>query len=268
MPDIFASITNAPDEMLEVIANVLETRAAIPSQQEMTRDYLSDIPLSDGASVLEVGCGTGPICRVLAEIVNGGNITGIDPSEVFIDKARSLSADEDGITYEVGDGKALRFPDGTFDAVVLHTLLTHVPGPEDYLAEAYRVLKPGGYLGVCDGDFSTATLQTGDGDPLEACTAAFVDNFVNDKWLVRRMTALAQDVGFVVSPLKSYGLVETLSPALTMTWIDRGADALAAQGRISENFAEALKAEGRWRAQQGAFFGYMAYAAFTASKPA
>ena len=67
MPDVFANITSVPDDMLEIVANVLETRAAIPSQQDMVQDYLSEIAFPRNAEVLEVGCGTGPVCRVLAK---------------------------------------------------------------------------------------------------------------------------------------------------------------------------------------------------------
>ena len=267
MTDAFANITSVPEDMLEVIANVLETRAAIPSQQEMLRDYLSEISFPENTVVLEVGCGTGPVCRVVAEWPNVAKVVGVDPSPALLAKALELSNGIAGLEFEEGDGKALRFDDNAFDVVVLHTILTHVPQPEAILAEAYRVLKPGGSLGLCDGDFSTATLQTGSSDPLEACTDAFVENFVNDKWLVRRMSALVQAAGFEVKPIRSYGLIETISPGLTMSWVDRGADALAAEGRIGSELAEALKAEGRRRAEAGSFFGYMAYAALTARKP-
>ena len=40
MPDVFPNITKVPSEMLDVIANVLETRAAIPSQQDMIHQEL------------------------------------------------------------------------------------------------------------------------------------------------------------------------------------------------------------------------------------
>ena len=53
MPDVFANITKASPEMIEVIANVLETRAAIPSQQDMVRSYLSEIQFPTDAKVLE-----------------------------------------------------------------------------------------------------------------------------------------------------------------------------------------------------------------------
>ena len=266
MPDVFANINAVPADMIEVVANVLETRAAIPSQQQMLKDYLLQISFPPQGQVLEVGCGTGPVCRVLSTWPNVTSVVGIDPSPALLAKARNLSTGLDNIAYQEGDGKSLNFDDGTFDVVVLHTLLTHIPEPERVLSEAARVLKSHGSLAICDGDFSTATLQTGPADPLQVCTQAFIENFVHDKWLVRRMSALAQDAGFEVQPIRSYGLVETISPGLTMTWVDRGADALAAQGRIGPDLAEALKAEGRRRAEAGNFFGYMAYAALVARK--
>ncbi len=265
MPDVFSNITAAPEAMLDVIADVLETRAAIPSQQAMLRDYLSEIEFPSGASVLEIGCGTGVICRVLANQENVGNVVGVDPSPVLIAKARELS--DDAIDFEEGDGKSLRFGDASFDVVILHTILTHVPEPEGILAEAYRVLKSGGALGICDGDFSTATLGIGEHDPLESCTQSFLDNFVHDRWLVRRMPVLVKSAGFDVGPLRSYGLVESASPGLTMSWLDRGADTLLAEERIGPDLAAALKAEGRRRADAGSFFGYQAYAAMVARKP-
>ena len=268
MPDVFANITQVPPEMVDVIAKVLETRAAIPSQQEMIRSYLSEIEFPADARVLEVGCGTGPICRALATVPNVKRVVGVDPSDRLLTKAEELSSDFDMISYEQGDGKALQFEDASFDAVILHTILTHVPGPEEILSEAHRVLGRDGWLGVCDGDFATATLRVSSCDPLEACCESFVESFVNDKYLVRRMSSLVQGAGFNVSPLRSYGLIETDSPGLTMSWVDRGADALAQAGSISSELAEAMRAEGRRRAERGDFFGYMAYASLTARKVA
>ena len=80
------------------------------------------------------------------------------------------------------------------------------------------------------------------------------------------MSSLVADAGFNVNPMRSYGLVETLTPGLTLSWLDRGADALAQAGTISADFAEALKAEGKRRAESGEFFGYMAYASLTGKK--
>jgi ubiquinone/menaquinone biosynthesis C-methylase UbiE len=266
MPDVFARITDAPAEMMEIIANVLETRAAIPQQKEMLDTYLNDIEFPSDSRVLEVGCGTGPVCRVLADIPNVAEVVGVDPSPFLLDKARELTVENSLITYQEADGKSLPFEDSRFDVVILHTLLTHVTDPEQVLSEAKRVLRSGGWLGVCDGDFSTATLAIGELDPLEVCVKAFVEGFVHDRWMVRRMSQLVHEAGFDVAPQRSYGLVETLAPGLTMSWVDRGADLMVNRGTISTDLGAALKAEGRRRAEDRQFFGYMAYASLVAKK--
>lgn len=268
MPDVFADISAVPDTMLDVVVNILETRAAIPSQQEMLRNYLSMITFPENALVLEVGCGTGPVCRVLAKWPNVTRVIGVDPSPALLAKARALAEGVGSIEFEEGDGKSLRFAEGTFDVVILHTLLTHVPKPELVLTEAYRVLKPGGQLGLCDGDFASMTLQTGPNDPLQVCVQELLDNFVTDRWFVRRMSSLTRAAGFEVEPIRTYGLIETNSPGLTMTWVVRGADALVADGRIGSELGEALKVEARRRVSNGSFIGYQTYAALTARKPA
>jgi ubiquinone/menaquinone biosynthesis C-methylase UbiE len=260
MPDVFATITEAPPQALEMIAGVLELRASLPQQQEMLRTYLREIRFPEGATVLEVGCGTGAISRVLASWAGVADVVGIDPSPFLIDKARTLAAGVTNLRFETGDGKALEVETASVDVVILHTVLTHVPGPEGLLAEAHRVVRPGGWLGVCDGDFSTASVAIGDADPLQPCVEAFVDGFVHDRWIVRRMSGLAATAGFVVSPLRSYGLVETGNAGLTLSWVERGADALSSRGRIASELAEALKVEARRRVDNDAFFGYMAYA--------
>lgn len=81
------------------------------------------------------------------------------------------------------------------------------------------------------------------------------------------MSRLAAGAGFEVSPLRSYGLVETSKPGLTLTWVERGADALVTRGQIGKELAAALKAEAKRRAEANAFFAYMAYASMIARKP-
>jgi SAM-dependent methyltransferase len=96
----------------------------------------------------------------------------VDPSPLFIAKAGELAAGSGNLSFEERDGRALRFGDGDFDVVVCHTVLCHVPEPERVLAEAFRVLRPGGVLAVCDGDYATITVALGEGDPLQGCIEA------------------------------------------------------------------------------------------------
>ena len=61
--------------------------------------------------------------------------------------------------------------------------------------------------------------------------------------------------------------METSNPSLTLTWIDRGADAQVARGSLGPDAAAALKTEAGRRAAAGTWFGYMTYGTLVARKP-
>jgi hypothetical protein len=69
--------------------------------------------------------------------------------------------------------------------------------------------------------------------------------------------------------VRSHGYVEASETGFMLPgWVDRGADALAASGRIGAEAAAALKAEARRRIARGEYFGYIAYLSLVARKPA
>jgi arsenite methyltransferase len=182
-------------------------------------------------------------------------------------RARHLATDIPKLRFEVADGTALTFGASSFDTVVLHRVLSHVPRPEQVLAEASRVLRRGGGLAIFDGDFATLTVGKGEHDPLESCVAAFVPAHVHDPWIVGRLTTLAAASGFVAGRLHSFGHVQMDDTEYVVSIVDRGAAALVAAGRIGAYLGEALKGEARRRAQAGALFGHIAYACLMARKP-
>jgi ubiquinone/menaquinone biosynthesis C-methylase UbiE len=268
MPDIYATIAEASPEIVEGLANVLETRAASAAQREMLKAYLTKVEFSGQARVLEIGCGTGPVSRALAKWPGVGEVVGLDPSPVFLKKARELSAGHPELTFEEGDGRALPFENATFDVAVFHTVLCHVPGPEQALAEAVRAVKPGGQVAVFDGDYATTTLAVGEFDPLQACADAAIAALVHDRWLVRRLPAMLRAQGLEVTSTGSHGFVETTEEGYMLSIAERGAEALAREGRITPDHAEALKQEARRRIKSGEFFGHIAYSSLAARKPA
>jgi SAM-dependent methyltransferase len=269
MPDVYLKVTEASPALLESLIAALELRAADPQLRAMLHAYLADAALPEGARVLEVGCGTGAVTRALSAWPGVREAIGVDPSPAFVARARELARGLTGVSFEEADGCALPFAKAAFDAVVFHTTLCHVPEPERMLQEAVRVLRPGGRLAAFDGDYATASLAIRADDPLDACADAFRASFVHDPWLARRLPALLRAAGLEPASVRSHGYVEASKPGFMLaSWVDLGAGALVASGRLDAEAAAALKAEARRRAASGEYFGHIAYLSVTARKPA
>ncbi len=266
--DVWSTVASLDAAAQERLAGVLETRGADPRQQAMRRVFLADVPFPLGARVLDIGCGTGVLTRVIAGMPGIGSVIGVDPAPSLLAKARQLSPGLNNITFEEADGRDLSFDNQTFDAAIFDSTLSHVPGPERALAEAHRVLKPGGILGVFDGDYATTTVALGSFDPLQVCVEAMMASSVNDRWVVRRLPGLVRACGFKVIGSRSHGYVEAGEGSYMLTVIDRGVDLLSGRGQIGDETALALKAEARRRVAAGTFFGHIAYGSLVAQKPA
>ncbi|MGE0384955.1 MAG: class I SAM-dependent methyltransferase [Gammaproteobacteria bacterium] len=106
--------------------------------------------LTPGMSLLDCGCGPGSITLGLARQVAPGQVTGVDIGESHLRVARE-EALRQGIAnaeFQVADLLALPFGEACFDAVLMHTVLDHVGDVAGALAQARRVLRPGGVLGI------------------------------------------------------------------------------------------------------------------------
>lgn len=97
-----------------------------------------------GGEVLEVGVGTG---RNLAHYRTAARVVALEPDPGMRARAAN-AAHQAGVPIEVVDGDALSlpFPEGSFDTVVMSLVLCTIPDPARALAEAHRVLRPGGTL--------------------------------------------------------------------------------------------------------------------------
>ena len=106
-------------------------------------DALGDV---SGKQVLDIGCGEGRFCRLLAGM--GAEVTGIDLTAGLVDAARGLS---NGIgNYLVGNAEDLAgLDDETYDLAVSYIVMVDIFDYESSIRAAHRVLKPGGRFIVC-----------------------------------------------------------------------------------------------------------------------
>ena len=152
MPDIWGAIAEADVATQQTLANVLGMLESDAELQASLETFIAEVVYPPDARVLEIGSGTGRLARAVAKRPGVAHVTGIDPSPVLTEKARELAASLDNVDFEVMDGRELSFPDGAFAVVFIVRTLLHIPGPEQVLAEAFRVLIPGGTLAILDGD--------------------------------------------------------------------------------------------------------------------
>jgi SAM-dependent methyltransferase len=104
------------------------------------------------AAALDVGCGEGRFCRMLAE--SGIAAVGVDPTEVLVAEARRRDPQGD---YRIGRAERLDFPEASFDLVVSYLSLIDIPDLGPAIAEMARVLRPGGSLLIANlTSFTTA----------------------------------------------------------------------------------------------------------------
>ena len=108
--------------------------------------------LIPGQRLLDVGCGAGFLSARLAEAVAPGELVGIDiePSQVAMSRETAAQRGLGNARFEVADALELPFGDGSFDVAHLGGVLLHVGDADRALAEARRVLRPGGLVACRD----------------------------------------------------------------------------------------------------------------------
>jgi ubiquinone/menaquinone biosynthesis C-methylase UbiE len=109
--------------------------------------------------VLDIGCGTGFLLRLLAERYPGATaLVGVDPAPTMVEIAEATPHD-DRLGFVVAVAERLPYPDHAFDLVVSTTSFDHWSDQRTGMAECYRVMKPGGRLVLVD-QFSTWLAPT------------------------------------------------------------------------------------------------------------
>ena len=118
-------------------------------------------------TVLDVACGGGIVVCAFARVVR--HATGIDLTPAMIERARSLQRESGlrNVTFEVGDVRALPYPDASFTIVASRFAFHHIPEPAGVLAEMKRVCAPGGKVVVIDTEASPDVAKAAEFNRME-----------------------------------------------------------------------------------------------------
>jgi len=136
------------------VYDLLEPLCLLNKQAEYEQRLLQALDPQPADTILDLGCGTGVFCALVAQHVDpelGGSITGIDAAGKMIEHARNKRG-APHCRFEAMAAEQLDFADSSFDSVVSSLFYHHVPLDlkTRSLQEAFRVLKPGGKLIIAD----------------------------------------------------------------------------------------------------------------------
>ena len=124
-----------------------------PGGPDLTKKTITAMNLRPGASIADLGCGTGTSALMLAGDP-GLNVSAIDLSADNIKRAQDRLLTETrpsgSVQFQQADAHELPFEDGQFDGVLAECTFSLFAHPEAVLAEVRRVLKPSGRLGITD----------------------------------------------------------------------------------------------------------------------
>lgn len=128
------------------------TRSHSESLTNMNRALADRIGISIGARILDAGCGVGGSAIWLAKTYDA-KVVGITPVSSQIARARRYAHEQgvaDRVSFEEQDYTCTTFPDATFDVVWAIESVCHAREKARFLAQAHRLLQPGGRLGIVE----------------------------------------------------------------------------------------------------------------------
>jgi len=110
----------------------------------ITDPMLELMQLRPDERVLDIGCGSGWLCRQIAGLVHGGSVMGIDVSDEMVRRAEQASAGIPHVSFRVGTAEKIPCQDASFTRVVSVESAYYWSDPEKGLSEIFRVLAPQG----------------------------------------------------------------------------------------------------------------------------
>ena len=237
----------------------LDAEGAKPAMQYAKRRSFELLAVSPGASILDVGCGSGEDARVLAGLVGPrGRVVAIDVDPAMLaESERRLGGQGLPIELRRADICELADAAGTFDGCRAERTFLHLADPVRALAQMVRVLKPGGNLVVVDRDIETRTVDMPDRAVTRRIINFWCDSFLGG-WVGRQLPRLFREAGLSDIIVEPVTVVDTDFAAFNAQYnLPRVVSRAVAGGAITPDEATAWLLALDERARAGSFFTSM-----------
>jgi SAM-dependent methyltransferase len=173
--------------------------------------------------------------------------------------------------FEVGDARALPYPDASFDLACAVTVLSHVPTRAQVLQELARVTKPGGRVLIVDGDFAANQLEHPDRELTARIIEAWRGNVVDDPYLTRRLGPLLDAAGLQARSANGHVHVEAgrVDPGTSfiLPWTAFAAQQAVMAGAVTESQAAAWVNAARDLNERNLLFGSVTFISIICDRP-
>lgn len=220
-----------------------ETEAGVMRLRHRSYELLD---LAPGASVVDVGCGTG---RAVAELDQRGVAAlGVDPDELMIATARRRWP---GADFRLGSAESLPLPDGAVSGYRADKVLHVLPDPATALAEAHRVLSPDGRIVLVGQDWDALMIDSSHPDLTRAILRSQADSLPSPQ-VARAYRNLLLDAGFQDVAVEAHIGIFTESGFLPM--VETFAAKAVTAGSVTAEQSAAWVRDQQSRARVGRLF--------------
>jgi ubiquinone/menaquinone biosynthesis C-methylase UbiE len=268
--DVYRITNQLDDATLDALVNRLEARGKHPRFIEMMQEYFDAMDIDGAGTVLDLGCGTGVAARAIARRPGfAGRVIGIDRSPYLTAVANRLARSEglaETVEFRTGDSHTLGLADAGFDAVIAHTLLSHVEDQLGVMKEIARVVKPGGRVGIFDGDFASMTLSVGEPAKAKAMDETIIGAVVTNPRIMREMPALLREAGLERTAAFSYVVADIGTADFFAPTLQSLRRLLPKSGATSESEANAWADAMMQRSEEGTYFAAGNFYSYVATR--
>lgn len=248
----------SPTVFNERAAAQLDRMYSSPQVVAQRRRFRELVAARPGQTGLDIGCGLAHLTLELAgDVAPGGRIIGVDNSEHMVAEAKARVAAAglaDAVSIRSADAMALGLPQASVDFAVAAQVYSYVPDAGGAIAEAARVLRPGGRLAVLETDWDLCTYESADPLLARRLIDARARHFAHPH-LPRELHRLMRAAGLTLCRCEVIPIVETrYDPASFGAGMLPVIRSAGVRGGIEATAVDEWVADIRSRASDGEYF--------------